>query len=96
MMCGLYLTVINIWYRYKEAPTESGTIYAFGALEVVLIPPLLNMMFAGFLDDGVYQLKMAQQTKGIETKNFSPTYARWKATTWRSCMSRKSPWKHVD
>ena len=27
-----------------------------------------------FLDDGVYQLKKGQQTKGIETKNFSPTY----------------------
>ena len=28
----------------------------------------------GFVDDGVYQLKKGQQTKGIETKNFSPTY----------------------
>jgi tRNA 2-thiouridine synthesizing protein C len=27
-----------------------------------------------FLDDGVWQLKKGQQTKGIETKNFSPTY----------------------
>jgi len=27
-----------------------------------------------FLDDGVYQLKKGQQTKGIETKNFSPAY----------------------
>jgi tRNA 2-thiouridine synthesizing protein C len=27
-----------------------------------------------FVDDGVYQLKKGQQTKGIETKNFSPTY----------------------
>ncbi len=27
-----------------------------------------------FLDDGVFQLKKTQQTKGIETKNFSPTY----------------------
>ena len=27
-----------------------------------------------FLDDGVYQLKKGQQTKGIEMKNFSPTY----------------------
>jgi tRNA 2-thiouridine synthesizing protein C len=27
-----------------------------------------------FVDDGVWQLKKGQQTKGIETKNFSPTY----------------------
>jgi tRNA 2-thiouridine synthesizing protein C len=27
-----------------------------------------------FIDDGVWQLKKGQQTKGIETKNFSPTY----------------------
>ena len=27
-----------------------------------------------FIDDGVYQLKKGQQTKGIEIKNFSPTY----------------------
>ncbi len=27
-----------------------------------------------FIDDGVYQLKKGQQTKGIEMKNFSPTY----------------------
>ena len=27
-----------------------------------------------FVDDDVYQLKKGQQTKGIETKNFSPTY----------------------
>jgi tRNA 2-thiouridine synthesizing protein C len=27
-----------------------------------------------FVDDGVWQLKRGQQTKGIETKNFSPAY----------------------
>jgi tRNA 2-thiouridine synthesizing protein C len=27
-----------------------------------------------FMDDGVFQLKKGQQTKGIENKNFSPTY----------------------
>ena len=27
-----------------------------------------------FVDDGVYQLVKGQQTKGIDTKNFSPTY----------------------
>ena len=27
-----------------------------------------------FLDDGVYELTMGQNTKGVEMKNFSPTY----------------------
>ena len=27
-----------------------------------------------FIDDGVYQLVKGQQTKGIDVKNFSPTY----------------------
>jgi tRNA 2-thiouridine synthesizing protein C len=27
-----------------------------------------------FMDDGVFQLKKGQQTKGIENKNFSKTY----------------------
>src|ERR1039457_2599949 len=40
-----------------------------------LIPEALDRACPWFfLDDGVYQLKKAQQTKGIETKNFSPAY----------------------
>jgi tRNA 2-thiouridine synthesizing protein C len=27
-----------------------------------------------FVDDGVYQLKKGQDTKGVDMKNFSPTY----------------------
>jgi sulfur relay protein TusC/DsrF len=27
-----------------------------------------------FIDDGVYQIKKGQDTKGVEMKNFSPTY----------------------
>ena len=52
-----------------------GTIYALESLEVVLIAAAFEQQVAlAFVDDGVYQLKKGQQTKGIETKNFSPTY----------------------
>jgi tRNA 2-thiouridine synthesizing protein C len=57
----------------RKAPY--GTIYALEALEVVLITAAFDQdVSLAFLDDGVYQLKKGQQTKGIETKNFSPTY----------------------
>lgn len=57
----------------RKAPY--GTIYALEALEVVLISAAFDQdVSLAFLDDGVYQLKKSQQTKGIETKNFSPTY----------------------
>jgi tRNA 2-thiouridine synthesizing protein C len=52
-----------------------GTIYALEGLEVVLIAAAFEQEVAlAFLDDGVYQLKSGMQTKGIETKNFSPIY----------------------
>ena len=57
----------------RKAPY--GTIYALESLEVVLISAAFDQdVSLAFLDDGVYQLKKGQQTKGIETKNFSPTY----------------------
>jgi len=57
----------------RKAPY--GTIYALEALEVVLISAAFDQdVSLAFLDDGVYQLKKGQQTKGIETRNFSPTY----------------------
>lgn len=57
----------------RKAPY--GTIYALEALEVVLITAAFDQdVSLAFLDDGVYQLKKGQQTKGIETKNFSPAY----------------------
>ncbi len=57
----------------RKAPY--GTIYALESLEVVLITAAFDQdVSLAFLDDGVYQLKKGQQTKGIETKNFSPTY----------------------
>ena len=52
-----------------------GTIYALEALEVVLIAATFDQEVAlVFMDDGVYPLVKGQQTKGIEMKNFSPTY----------------------
>jgi tRNA 2-thiouridine synthesizing protein C len=57
----------------RKAPY--GTIYALESLEVVLITAAFDQdVSLAFLDDGVFQLKKGQQTKGIETKNFSPTY----------------------
>jgi tRNA 2-thiouridine synthesizing protein C len=57
----------------RKAP--HGTIYALESLEVVLITAAFDQEVAlVFVDDGVWQLKKGQQTKGIETKNFSPTY----------------------
>ena len=52
-----------------------GSIYALESLEVVLIAAAFEQQVAlAFIDDGVYQMKKGQQTKGIETKNFSPTF----------------------
>lgn len=57
----------------RKAPY--GTIYALEGLEVVLISAAFDQdVSLAFLDDGVYQLVKGQQTKGIEMKNFSPTY----------------------
>ncbi len=57
----------------RKAPY--GTIYALESLEVVLISAAFDQdVSLAFMDDGVYQLKKAQQTKGIEHKNFSPTF----------------------
>jgi tRNA 2-thiouridine synthesizing protein C len=57
----------------RKAPY--GTIYALESLEVVLITAAFDQdVSLVFMDDGVYQLKKGQQTKGIETKNFSPAY----------------------
>ncbi len=66
-------TVKKFMFVNRKAP--HGTIYALESLEVVLITAAFDQdVSLVFLDDGVCQLKKAQQTKGIETKNFSPTY----------------------
>ncbi len=60
-------------YINRKAPY--GTIYALESLEVVLITAAFDQdVSLLFIDDGVYQLKKGQDTKGIGMKNFSPTY----------------------
>jgi tRNA 2-thiouridine synthesizing protein C len=60
-------------YLNRKAPY--GTIYAWEALEVVLIGAAFDQeVSVTFLDDGVYQLAKGQNTAGIGMKNFSPTY----------------------
>lgn len=62
-------------FMFVNRKAPHGTIYALESLEVVLITAAFDQdVSLAFLDDGVYQLKKAQQTKGIEVKNFSPTY----------------------
>jgi tRNA 2-thiouridine synthesizing protein C len=62
-------------FMFVNRKAPYGTIYALESLEVVLITAAFDQdVSLVFLDDGVYQLKKGQQTKGIETKNFSPTY----------------------
>lgn len=65
--------VKKFMYLNRKAPY--GTIYAWEALEVVLIGAAFDQdVCVLFLDDGVYQLTKGQDTKGIGMKNFSPTY----------------------
>ena len=62
-------------FMFVNRKAPHGTIYALESLEVVLISAAFDQdVSLVFVDDGVYQLKKGQQTKGIETKNFSPTY----------------------
>jgi len=62
-------------FMFVNRKAPYGTVYALESLEVVLISAAFEQdVSLVFLDDGVYQLKKGQQTKGIETKNFSPTY----------------------
>ena len=65
--------VKKFMYLNRKAPY--GTIYAWEALEVVLIGAAFDQeVSVMFLDDGVYQLAKGQNTAGIGMKNFSPTY----------------------
>ena len=62
-------------FMFVNRSAPYGTIYALESLEVVLITAAFDQdVSLVFLDDGVYQLKRGMQTKGIEVKNFSPTY----------------------
>jgi tRNA 2-thiouridine synthesizing protein C len=62
-------------FMFVNRTAPYGTIYALESLEVVLITAAFDQdVSLGFIEDGVWQLKKGQQTKAIETKNFSPTY----------------------
>jgi tRNA 2-thiouridine synthesizing protein C len=62
-------------FMFVNRSAPYGTIYALESLEVVLISAAFDQdVSLAFIEDGVWQLRKGQQTKGIETKNFSPTY----------------------
>jgi len=62
-------------FMFVNRKAPYGTIYALESLEVVLITAAFDQdVSLVFMDDGVYQMKKGQQTKGIEIKNFSPAY----------------------
>ena len=62
-------------FLYINRKPPHGTIYALESLEVVLIGAAFEQdVSLAFIDDGVYQLLRNQDTSGIGTKNFSPTY----------------------
>ena len=66
-------TVKKFMFVNRKAPY--GTIYALEGLEVVLISAAFDQdVSMAFLDDGVFELVKGQHTKGIDVKNFSPTY----------------------
>ena len=63
-------------FMYINRKAPYGTIYAWEALEVVLIGAAFEQdVSLAFMDDGVYQLTKGQDTSGIGMKNFSPTYS---------------------
>ena len=65
--------VKKFMFLNRKAPY--GTIYALESLEVVLISAAFDQdVSLAFIDDGIYQIVKGQHTKGIDTKNFSPTY----------------------
>ena len=62
-------------FMFVNRSAPYGTIYALESLEVVLISAAFDQdVSLAFVEDGVWQLRKGLQTKGIETKNFSPTY----------------------
>ena len=62
-------------FLYVNRKAPYGTIYALESLEVVLIGAAFDQdVSLAFLDDGVFQLSKAQDTKEIGVKNFSPTF----------------------
>lgn len=62
-------------FMFVNRKPPYGTVYALESLEVVLISAAFDQdVSLAFIDDGVYELTKGQNTKGVEMKNFSPTY----------------------
>lgn len=62
-------------FMFVNRKAPYGTIYALEILEAVLISAAFDQdVSVVFMDDGVFQIKKDQDTKGINIKNFSPTY----------------------
>lgn len=62
-------------FMFVNRKAPYGTIYALEVLETVLISAAFDQdVSVAFLDDGVYCLKKKHDTKGINMKNFQPTY----------------------
>ena len=62
-------------FLYVNRRAPYGSIYALESLEVILIGAAFEQdVSLAFLGDGVYQLARGQDTKGLEMKNFSPTF----------------------
>lgn len=62
-------------FMFVNRKAPYGTIYALEGLEVVLISAAFDQdVSLAFADDGVFQLVKGQDTKGVEMKNFSPTF----------------------
>ena len=63
----------KLLYVNRKAP--HGSIYALESLEVVLIGAAFDQdVSLAFIDDGVYQILLNQDTSAIGVKNFSPSY----------------------
>lgn len=62
-------------FLYINRRPPHGSIYAHESLEVVLIGAAFEQdVTLAFIDDGVYQLMQNQDTGGIGSKNFAPTF----------------------
>ena len=62
-------------FLYVNRKAPHGSIYALESLEVVLVGAAFDQdVSLAFIDDGVYQLMLNQNTNGIGVKNFSQTY----------------------
>ena len=62
-------------FLYVNRRAPHGSIYALESLEVVLVGAAFDQdVSLAFIDDGVYQLMLNQNTSGIGVKNFSPAY----------------------